>query len=166
MCSFATHLPLGARRDISAGIGAEPRCPRGGGADDRARTGDLVLTKDALYLLSYIGALFTCVPSDSQRRLLERETGIEPATNSLEGCDSTTELLPPSRTLNPFASAGKPPVPRPLLRRRTHSIRSAHPTVQGVGELVCRPNPAAESPTPTVAGEGWWRGEDSNLRRR
>ena len=28
-------------------------------------------------------------------RQLERETGIEPATNSLEGCDSTTELLPP-----------------------------------------------------------------------
>jgi hypothetical protein len=26
---------------------------------------------------------------------LERETGIGPATNSLEGCDSTTELLPP-----------------------------------------------------------------------
>jgi hypothetical protein len=26
--------------------------------------------------------------------VLERETGIEPATNSLEGCDSTTELLP------------------------------------------------------------------------
>ena len=32
--------------------------------------------------LSYIGSY------------LERETGIEPATNSLEGCDSTTELLP------------------------------------------------------------------------
>jgi hypothetical protein len=29
------------------------------------------------------------------RAILERETGIEPATNSLEGCDSTTELLPP-----------------------------------------------------------------------
>jgi hypothetical protein len=29
------------------------------------------------------------------RIVLERETGIEPATNSLEGCDSTTELLPP-----------------------------------------------------------------------
>ena len=28
------------------------------------------------------------------REELERETGIEPATNSLEGCDSTTELLP------------------------------------------------------------------------
>src|SRR5262249_58833644 len=25
---------------------------------------------------------------------LERETGIEPVTNSLEGCDSTTEFLP------------------------------------------------------------------------
>ena len=30
---------------------------------------------------------------------LERETGIEPATNSLEGCDSTTELLPPSTAI-------------------------------------------------------------------
>jgi hypothetical protein len=30
-----------------------------------------------------------------QRRILERETGFEPATNSLEGCDSTPELLPP-----------------------------------------------------------------------
>ena len=34
---------------------------------------------------------------DERWRNLERETGIEPATNSLEGCDSTTELLPPSR---------------------------------------------------------------------
>ena len=43
-------------------------------------------------------------------RRLERETGIEPATNSLEGCDSTTELLPPSRSRAPLvrASAGKP----------------------------------------------------------
>ena len=31
---------------------------------------------------------------------LERETGIEPATNSLEGCDSTTELLPPVQLVN------------------------------------------------------------------
>ena len=35
--------------------------------------------------------------SSRRERRLERETGIEPATNSLEGCDSTTELLPPSR---------------------------------------------------------------------
>ncbi len=26
--------------------------------------------------------------------MMERETGFEPATNSLEGCDSTPELLP------------------------------------------------------------------------
>jgi hypothetical protein len=32
------------------------------------------------------------------RECLERETGIEPATNSLEGCDSTTELLPPENS--------------------------------------------------------------------
>ena len=35
---------------------------------------------------------------------VERETGIGPATNSLEGCDSTTELLPPER--GPAAAAG------------------------------------------------------------
>jgi hypothetical protein len=57
------------------------------GADDRDRTGDLVITNDVLCQLSYIG--------------MERETGIEPATNSLEGCDSTTELLPPVRHRHP-----------------------------------------------------------------
>src|SRR5438034_6796445 len=41
------------------------------------------LPRTRSYQLSYVG------PN------LERETGIEPATNSLEGCDSTTELLPP-----------------------------------------------------------------------
>ncbi len=33
---------------------------------------------------------------------MERETGIEPATNSLEGCDSTTELLPLAFIINYF----------------------------------------------------------------
>ncbi len=32
--------------------------------------------------------------SQLRDRKLERETGFEPATNSLEGCDSTPELLP------------------------------------------------------------------------
>ena len=41
-------------------------------------------------------------------RRLERETGIEPATNSLEGCDSTTELLPPSRPMR-FAQPSHSP---------------------------------------------------------
>ena len=44
-------------------------------------------------------------------RRLERETGIEPATNSLEGCDSTIELLPPafrrSRTNHDTARASR-----------------------------------------------------------
>ena len=44
------------------------------GAHDADRTRDLVLTKDALYRLSYA--------SDS---LSERATGLEPATLSLEG---------------------------------------------------------------------------------
>ena len=30
----------------------------------------------------------------AKERRMERETGFEPATNSLEGCDSTPELLP------------------------------------------------------------------------
>ena len=44
-----------------------------------------------LYQLSYAS------PPDcgNGERTLERETGLEPATNSLEGCDSTIELLPP-----------------------------------------------------------------------
>src|ERR1700710_3099457 len=71
------------------------------GADVQNRTGDLVLTKDALCQLSYIGDLgaWCSVPATGSGSawflILERETGIEPATNSLEGCDSTTELLPP-----------------------------------------------------------------------
>src|ERR1035438_4723586 len=35
----------------------------------------------------------------SYASLVERETGIGPATNSLEGCDSTTELLPRRKPL-------------------------------------------------------------------
>src|SRR5262245_21346864 len=47
------------------------------------------------------------VRDQSSERRLERETGIEPATNSLDGCDSTTELLPPT----PARSCAAPPVP-------------------------------------------------------
>jgi hypothetical protein len=74
------------------------------GADDRDRTGDLVLTKDVLCQLSYIGVDTLVQPAAPEPVrpterwvLLERETGIEPATNSLEGCDSTIELLPLAR---------------------------------------------------------------------
>ena len=46
---------------------------------------------------------------------LERETGIEPATNSLEGCDSTTELLPP------FTSTAAP-----KMQNRSHCPTGYH----------------------------------------
>ena len=50
---------------------------------------------------------------------MERETGIEPATNSLEGCDSTIELLPPAASFYKMliidASCVKHPPPKPLL---------------------------------------------------
>jgi hypothetical protein len=46
-----------------------------------------------LYQLSYASPNRAMAPAAPQ--VMERETGIEPATNSLEGCDSTIELLPP-----------------------------------------------------------------------
>ena len=53
-------------------------------------------------------ASFACI----RERRMERETGIEPATNSLEGCDSTTELLPPSYLLQGL----RPRTPNSLTR--------------------------------------------------
>src|SRR5262249_14350946 len=52
-------------------------------------------------------------PRDPSLKSLERETGIEPATNSLEGCDSTTELLPPDAT-GPTAKAVGLKLPKTL----------------------------------------------------
>src|SRR5262245_41676000 len=52
---------------------------------------------------------------------MERETGIEPATNSLEGCDSTTELLPPTRSPLRFLALRRasPLLPPPQTARQT-----------------------------------------------
>jgi hypothetical protein len=88
-------------------------------------------------------ASFACI----RERRMERETGIEPATNSLEGCDSTTELLPPTR-LGRFASltatAGTP-------------AASLQPTRYFRNLLTGALNLHARK-------EGWWGGEGSNLR--
>jgi hypothetical protein len=68
--------------------------------------------------------------------VLERETGIEPATNSLEGCDSTTELLPPMRIARVAPSHTRRP--KPALSSPTvirSSTRFAHP---GHSRCVCR----------------------------
>jgi hypothetical protein len=60
---------------------------------------------------------------------LERETGIEPATNSLEGCDSTTELLPPSRRAHPPSPLrrGEPAHRNPATTVTRHTGRAAAP---------------------------------------
>ena len=84
------------------------------------------------------------------REKLERETGIEPATNSLEGCDSTTELLPPARRLSVrprrFGEAS-PLLPSknlllsPALRSAFHHRSASQPSWKGRSALSA----AAES---------------------
>ena len=73
---------------LGHGVSARPplalSCGSGrAGAHDRDRTADLVLTKDVLYQLSYV-SLF-----ESGCLRVERETGFEPATPSLEGSCSS-----------------------------------------------------------------------------
>src|SRR5688572_19084038 len=160
------------------------------GADVQDRTGDLVLTKDALCLLSYIGLrrppplrfaelwrdslrLACLAEARARERRLERETAIEPATNSLEGCDSTTELLPPSRladTRSPLRR-GRP------ARRQTLRVNRSNSTPCGVARsATCRQTDGGGTSPPTFflhrrvqpsarrREEGWWGGEGSNLR--
>src|SRR6476620_9999171 len=74
------------------------------------------------------------------QKFLERETGIEPATNSLEGCDSTTELLPP-RLLSAGGFAPRPPT---RFARGTHDPRSAH----AAHSLSLVSHPGASPPDP------------------
>src|SRR5262245_51818573 len=113
---------------------------------------------------------------------MERETGIEPATNSLEGCDSTTELLPPTR-LARFADSALRRA-SPLSFNRLNRVDLAHST-HLIGRhvtpanLVCLPSTrSARSGHSTRQRRGlprakprtrrveWWRGKDSNLRSR
>jgi hypothetical protein len=56
---------------------------------------------------------------------MERETGIEPATNSLEGCDSTTELLPRLLRINQLGGSQSllaPSAPLPTVASRSWSL--------------------------------------------
>ena len=92
---------------------------------------NLILTKDALYQLSYVG--------------LERETGFEPATHSLEGCCSSQ------------LSYSRP------LKRCQRSV-----SVQGVSAKFpnCYPMKILFWHLHSHQKRYfWWRGEDSNLRR-
>ena len=91
---------------------------------------------------------------------MERETGIEPATNSLEGCDSTTELLPPPR-LASYRFPGR-------LRRATPpftTLNLAHEPKLALSLAALLTNlPTEARGLPPGASEGWWGGEGSNLR--
>ena len=77
---------------------------------------------------------------------MERETGIEPATNSLEGCDSTTELLPPSRrslrfpphcpiTFLPSRATSRAPPIFTSRRSNLHTRAAAQRKVGGEGRV-------------------------------
>src|SRR5579871_3886459 len=80
-----------------------------------------------LYQLSYAG------------RMVERETGIEPATNRLEICDSTIELLPQVLSILPRVATPRAiPYSRVCTRKtarydrisppqRAHLCRARHP---------------------------------------
>ena len=59
------------------------------GAHDGIRTRDLFLTKEVLYRLSYMGITRDASLPPQHRPRMERETGFEPATPSLEGSRST-----------------------------------------------------------------------------
>ena len=108
---------------------------------------------------------------------MERETGIEPATNSLEGCDSTTELLPPFRSAT---SAGIPISPmnpggnREACQNDQHHMpdlklcfwncrRQVHPRQDGEERIRghCHPHTIHRL---LVQPKSWCTGEDSNLR--
>jgi hypothetical protein len=93
---------------------------------------------------------------NSRERRLERETGIEPATNSLEGCDSTTELLPPSC----FAlRRGKPAEPaltrlaaRCAVARTVNGRRTGKPALHSrlSSPATIPPNPASHHSRPIL----------------
>jgi hypothetical protein len=74
---FPSHLTLNQHRGVT----------RSTGAHDRNRTGDLVLTKDVLYRLSYMG--LTSSSASNSNTTLERVVGIEPTSSAWKA-----EVLP------------------------------------------------------------------------
>ncbi len=126
-----------------------------------------------LYQLSYISlpTTYYCQPP---LQTLERETGIEPATNSLEGCDSTTELLPPIQlALLVFASltlffALQLPAVAPRSNREHGQDRYRSQPKPLIGKRRPRQyhqhgDRAHRNPKP-LHFRSWCTGEDSNLR--
>ena len=101
---------------------------------------------------------------------VERETGFEPATPSLEGWRSTAELFPPDcravvlerratyTFLNAEFSSAESRVPHAVA-----ALRNAQPRVpQAVAPFSAHPRCEPDSWHPVP----WWGGEDLNPRRR
>ncbi len=107
------------------------------GAHDANRTRDLVLTKDVLCQLSYVGVAVHHLHSTSDTHLdsMERAMGFEPTTASLEGWNSTTELRPPEY--------------------RRQSCRDHNPLRPAILSAI-HINPTDRR---------WWAGKDLNLGR-
>jgi hypothetical protein len=99
----------------------------------------------------------------------------------LEGCDSTTELLPPSR----FRALGTRhgglarlsaitytldggTTPRRNMRSPDSFIECFLRPLSSISCVPIRTSPGGSGPAnqsaPDAASEGWWRGKDSNLR--
>ena len=80
-----------------------------------------------------------------RERSLERETGIEPATNSLEGCDSTTELLPLAEPSPGAMRTGSFPPP-------DHTVK--HPRQEPAFALRAAACQSSTDPRAKAGGEG------------
>src|SRR6185437_10923344 len=98
---------------------------------------------------------------------MERETGIEPATNSLEGCDSTTELLPRLCSPNPgsiamVAREGLEPS-KPLGRQIYSLLRLTASLPRQLSVVVDDLSVCFERSPQKMSGRWSWR-RDSNPR--
>jgi hypothetical protein len=142
------------------------------GAHDWNRTSDLSLTKGVLYHLSYLGEalraarhLFAGPHPFPWQQLLERETGIEPASSAWKA-----EVLPLnySRSLRISSSGSQSSPPKSTARYLSALLTSTTPVSP---PFACYAPFAAKrlralSPAPVTARPSfWWRGQDSNLRR-
>ena len=163
--------------------------PQAAGADDRTRTGDLVLTKDALYLLSYIGSPSRCLsPTTLWRAGPPLATTVRPSANPLcllpprlngQGDWPASRSSPSRRLSAPSVSAAsegwsgrRGSNPRPTAWKAvtlplsySRLFRSGPRPETPARQLACRLARLAVARGP-AASEGWWRGEDSNLRSR
>ncbi len=153
------------------------------GAHEQIRTADLTLTKGVLYQLSYMGlALRNYHNSPGEGLDMERVMGIEPTYSAWKA-----EVLPLNYTRAAkrliahqnrfkFSGGGGRITPacglRPPGRRATRDVRVAALPVEPLIGSPPPPQPMQESLPPTVPRHiaqynlSWWRGEDSNLRRR